>query len=282
MIDKAVIPIAGVGTRLYPYTRVVPKAMLPLPHGERAVLPVVHWICAEAAAAGIERVLLIVSPSQRRLVRDYLSLAFDKRLPALPADLELLVQPTPSGFGEAVMLAEGFVSNEPFLVLLGDHVWIAADGASPCAAQVVAAHRKLGGVATIGMQPVGEDELPYVGVAGGDPLDGNVYRCRDFIEKPGTPAARNRLATPDLPDGQYLAHCGIYVFGPQIFDCLRALAALDRSVGGEIRLADAQSMLLERHKGEYYLYRIAGRAYDTGTPANYAKAFSAFADRLRP
>ncbi len=277
MIGKAVVPIAGLGTRLYPLTKVIPKAMLPLPAGPGAAVPVVHWICAEAAAAGAEKVLLVVLPSQEEMVRRYLAAARGQQLPALPAEIDFAVQQAPEGFGAAVRQGADFIGDEPFLLLLGDHVYISAAAGRPCAAQVAEAFAKHGGVAMVGMQPVGADELPRVGVACGEPIENRVYRCTDFIEKPDLETAHERLVTPDLPAGEFLAHCGIYVFTSEIFDCLAGLSRQKRPAGAEIELAEAQSMLLKRHPKEYFLYRIDGRAYDTGTAANYAKAFAAFA-----
>ena len=93
-----------------------------------------------------------------------------------------------------------------------------------------------------------------------------------FIE-----AARARLVTPGLAAGRYLAHCGIYLFRRAIFDCLKELERSLAGTGGEVALADAQSLLLRRHPREYFLVRIAGRALDTGTPGGYAATVAAMA-----
>jgi UTP--glucose-1-phosphate uridylyltransferase len=279
MIRKALVPIAGLGTRMYPLTRAVPKAMLPLPAGGGALLPVVHWICSDAAAAGVQSVMVILSPRQEAAVREYFALARQAGLPPLPEDIRLAVQESPKGFGDAVAIGEEFVADEPFLVLLGDHVYISGSANRSCVAQVAAAHERHKGVAMIGVQPVGPEALALVGVAGGEPIADRVYRCKDFVEKPDLATARRRLVSPDIPDGQFLAHCGIYVFGRQIFECLSAVSRANQTAGSEAQLASAQAMLLERHPREYFLARIDGRAYDTGTPGGYIQAFSAFAGR---
>lgn len=278
MIRKALIPIAGEGRRLHPLTKAVPKAMLPLPSRDGRLLPVVHLICAEAAAGGVEQALLIVSPSQEKVVRVYFEAARSSGSPELPAEIEILVQPLPAGFGEAVSRGRSFVGDEPFLLLLGDHVYAPAPGGRTCVEQVTEAFDRFGGTAMVGMQAVGADELPRVGVARGEPIEDRLYRCTDIVEKPDPSAAAQRLATPGLEEGQFLAHCGIYVFAPQIFESLSALTARPRPGGEEIELTDAQAMLLERRPDDYLLYRIDGRAYDTGTVSNYIRAFAAFAD----
>lgn len=274
MVRKAIIPIAGRGTRLHPLTKVVPKAMLPLPAGGGRLLPVIHWICSAAHSAGVEQVLLVASPSQRDLVERYLDQAGDEA-PAIPGRIDIAIQAEPEGFGDAVLSGADFVGNEPFLLLLGDHVYRPAPGAASCPAQVVAAFARHGGAAMVGMQPAGVEELCRVGVAAGEPVEDGVYRCADFAEKPGRALAESQLRTPGLEAGTYLAHCGIYVFDPEIFDCLNELAGRS-APGRELELADAQAMLLQRRPDEYFLCRIDGRAYDIGTVKNYTEAVAVF------
>jgi len=107
-----------------------------------------------------------------------------------------------------------------------------------------------------------------------------VFRCTDFVEKPDLATARSRLRTPGMRRDRFLAHCGIYAFAPEILDCLEELMARQGAAGrrtgaGEVQLAGAQSILLARHPKDYYLIEIAGRAYDTGTPAGYVATWKA-------
>ena len=273
-IRKAVIPAAGLGTRLRPITFAVPKAMLPIVDRSDRVLPVVHYILAEAAAAGAEQAAVVVCPAHEALVAEYLAAVRRGGCADLPAEIEFVTQRDPLGFGHAVLLAADFVGDQPFLLLLGDHVHIGADGRPPCAAQVAAAFARAGGAAMVGMQPVGADELAAVGVATGRARGKGVLLCTDFVEKPDLATARSRLAAPGLPDDRFLGHCGIYAFAPIILELLSELAG-GKAPGGEVELADAQCMLLERHPHDYYLLQIAGRSYDTGTPAGYVAAQAA-------
>lgn len=276
MITKAIIPVAGLGTRLRPITSAIPKAMLPLVDGRGRVRTVLHCILAEATAAGVLAAGLVVSPGQERLVEHYLAVARELGADDLPCRIEYISQPKARGFGDAVLRADKFVAREDaFMLMLGDHVYIAEPGGLACAAQVAAASDRFGGAAMVGMQEVGPQELSRVGVARGEPIGEGVYTCTDFLEKPGLATARRRLSTPGLGDDRFLAHCGVYVFSQAIFDCLKALKS-HGSRGGELELAAAQAMLLERHPRDYRLLRIAGRAYDVGTPAGYADAFKRF------
>lgn len=274
MIRKALIPTGGLGTRLGPIGRVLPKAMLPLVDGRDRVRPVVHYLLSDARSAGANEAAIIVSPDGGDLIRRYLAAtASDDEL---PERIEYIIQPSPRGFGDAVLCGREFVGDEEFILFLGDHVCLACPWAEPIAAQTTGAYEETGGVAMIGMQPVGLEELPRVGVASGDVVGDRTYRCRCFVEKPDATEARRRLRTDGLGEEQFLAHCGVYVFTPEIFEHLDRLRRADRPAGEEIQLADAQSALLADHREDYYLYRIAGRAHDVGTPAGYATALEAF------
>ncbi len=276
MVTKAIIPVAGLGTRLRPISYVIPKAMMPLADRKGRMLPVLHYILEEAAAAGAEQAAVIVSPPHIDMLRRYMQTVVEMKMPHLPR-VEFFVQEEPLGFGHAVLMGRAFVGLEPFLLMLGDHVHVADDGCEPCGRQVASAFASRKAAAMIGMQPVDADELPRVGVARGEPASPRVYRCTDFVEKPDLATARARLVTPGLPGDEFLAHAGIYLFDAEIFDLIAELSSRPRSAGKEVQLAEAQSMLLHRHPNDYYLYHIAGRAYDTGTPAGFAQTQKAMA-----
>ena len=273
MIEKAVIPVAGLGTRMGPLSAAIPKAMLPLVDRAGRVRPVVHHICAEVAAAGIDSAAIIVSPNQAEMIKSYLAAARDEGEHDLPKEIEFIDQPSAQGFGHAVGLARDFVAGGALLVMLGDHIYVPTWD-QPCAKQVVDAFASHSGAAMIGVQTVGPAELSRVGTLGGEPVDADqkVFRATAFIEKPGAELARRKLVTPGLGEDEFLAHCGLYCFSNEIFDCIDEAA---RTAEGELELAAAQSLLLERNREDYYLRLIQGRAYDAGNPAGYAAAFAA-------
>ena len=272
MIRKAVMPIAGLAKRMRPYSAVVPKAMLPLVRGN-ILRPVIHWILADVRSAGIDEVGIVASPDQIDMIEQYWQTAIEAGEEDLPKT-HILVQDRPAGFGDAILRAAKFVGEESFALLLGDHVY-ASSSDIPCISQVTQAHEAHPGVAMIGVQTVLDTELCRVGTTMGDPITDEVYRCRAFIEKPSIDIARAQLRTTNLVEGQYLVHCGIYVFQPVIFDCLRETASIlptDR----ELELAGAQSLLLERFGEEYFLCCISGKALDVGSIEGYAKAQKVF------
>ncbi len=262
-----------------PVSGVVPKAMFPLVDERNEIRSVLHVICEQAASAGVESVGVIVSPWQTAMVQEYFKTVRQSNSGRLPENIEYIVQPSPKGFGDAVMQAYEFVGDEPFMLLLGDHVYTQDCSEPPCPVQVAQAFDSTGGVAMIGMQPVSTQELSKVGVAGGVEIDKNIYRCSDFIEKPDPATAQKRLITQGLPSGTFLAHCGIYVFTPEIFTCLHQLSRMTEVPDKELELAEAQSMLLGRYPNDYFLYKIAGQAYDVGTPEGYVVSQMAFRNR---
>ena len=277
MIRHAIIPIAGKGTRMYPVARAVPKALLPLVDPEDQLRCVLHAICAEAAGAGVTDACVVVSPGQQATVEAYFTQARVSGGEDLPDRIVFVEQTTPAGFGDAVLQAADFAAGRPVLLMLGDHVHLSPPGKPGCAAQVVRAYTDRDQpAAMVGVQTVGAEELCRVGTAAGEPVGGGVYRCTAFIEKPSLAQARKHLMTPGLAERTWLAHGGIYAFGPEIFDCLAERARADRASGAEVELAAAQAMLLDRHPDNYLLRLLDGQVHDTGNPAGYAQAFAAW------
>ena len=278
LIHKAIIPVAGLGTRLLPVTSVLPKALLPLIGYDGRIKSVLQVILEQVIAAGIDDVALVISPGQAEMLERYLNAARSMENSTPLPHILFIEQTSPRGFGDAVLCGAGFVGREPFLVLLGDHIQIAKKGAEPCIHQVINAFERVEGAAMVGVHEVTESELSRVGVAKGELLGEGIYRCVDFVEKPGVEAAIRRLRTPGLGEGIFLGHCGIYAFSSEISDCLQEEVQNKSDSGGEVELASAQQRLLQRHPMDYYLFRIAGKAYDTGTPQGYLTTLQAMGD----
>jgi len=281
MVRKALITIAGRATRLAPLSEVVPKAMFALVDAGGRVAPVLHAILREAASAGMEQVGVIWSPWQAGMVSKYIDIAAGGDSWGLPANVEYITQESPSGFGDAVLRGCDFVGDEPFMLLLGDHIYIEKDGEPSCGSQTVAAFGSADAAAVIGVQEVLTRDISKVGVVRGVETGGGIYRCTDFIEKPDPDTAARRLVTPGLPEGAFLAHAGIYVFSPEIFDCLRQISSSGSKSGPEVELSDAQGLLMCKDPNRYLLYRLAGQAYDIGTAGGYAEAVSVFRQKGR-
>jgi UTP--glucose-1-phosphate uridylyltransferase len=282
VIQKALVPIAGKGARLMPVTSVVPKAMFPIVQSGNTVRCFLHLILEQIISAGIEHVGIVSSAEQTNMLKHYFESVLEGGYGRLPAHIKYITQPSPDGFGDAVLRAASFVGDDSFLLLLGDHIYIEEDGRLPCTAQVAGAFESSTGVAMIGVQQVSASELSKVGVAGGTKIKGDIYLCKSFVEKPDLKTARQKLVTDGLSEGTYLAHCGIYVFTAEIFDCLARVAEAAQGMRKEVELAEAQSLLLEKYPKRYFLCEIAGRAYDIGVPRGYADAQIAFQSKEWP
>jgi UTP--glucose-1-phosphate uridylyltransferase len=275
-IRTALIPVAGKGTRLWPITSVIPKAMMPLVDSRGNILSVLHVIIRQVMSAGVARVGIIVSDGQQDTLNQYFTSVEKSTGETISSVIEYIHQPQAKGFGDAVLRGWSFVGKEPFVLLLGDHIHIQEDGSPSCVKQVIDDFVSRTCVAMVGVQPVQADELANVGVCRGIALNGQTFQCDRFVEKPDLSVARKDLVTEGLPANTYLAHGGIYVFTSEIFTCLQAVADDLPSSRSELELADAQAMLLERYPDQYLLHKIRSVAYDVGTPEGYVHAQSVY------
>lgn len=262
-IKKAVIPAAGLGTRVLPASKAIPKEMLPI-----VDKPAIQYIVEEAVAAGITDILIITNRG-KGAIEDHFDHAFEleaglrkkegreetlKQLEdvAKLANIFFIRQKETKGLGHAVMSAEQFVSGEPFAVLYGDDVILGED---PCIAQLCRAYEKYGkGVA--GIKEVTAEQIQKYSSMKVGPLEDNLYEITDMIEKP----------TPDKIMSLYsiLGRC---VLPPEIFDILRATPL---GAGNELQLTDAMKTLAQT-KGMVGV-DFTGTRYDMGNKFGILKA----------
>ena len=290
-VRKAVITAAGRGTRLYPASTTVQKEMFPLVDRDGLTKPVIQIIAEEAVDAGVEEICIVVSPGDEELYRRHFHGIAESLLPAfegkewaleesrkldrLEQMMTFVTQDSPEGYGHAVHCARDFVGGEPFLLLLGDHVYITADHKS-CARQVVDTFGACGcSVSTVRRTP--EEMLHLFGTVTGERVssDPHIYEITDIIEKPPIEVAEQRLATEGLRRGQYLCFFGMHVFTPGIFDCLEHHIRHDIRERGEIQLTSSQKMLAERER--YVAFEAKGERYDMGVPFGYVETQIALA-----
>ena len=262
-IKKAVIPAAGLGTRVLPASKAIPKEMLPI-----VDKPAIQYIVEEAVAAGITDILIITNRG-KGAIEDHFDHAFEleaglkkkegreetlKQLEdvAKLANIFFIRQKETKGLGHAVMSAEQFVSGEPFAVLYGDDVILGED---PCIAQLCRAYEKYSkGVA--GIKEVTAEQIQKYSSMKVSPLEGNLYEITDMIEKP----------TPDKIMSLYsiLGRC---VLPPEIFDILRETPL---GAGNELQLTDAMKTLAQT-KGMVGV-DFTGTRYDMGNKFGILKA----------
>ncbi len=281
-VRKAVITAAGRGTRQYPASTAVQKEMFPLVDRDGLTKPVIQIIGEEAIESGIEEICIITQPGEEPLYRDYFKRLDDdmvkafrgkdwailesEKLAAFGERLHFAEQHSPEGFGHAVYQAKKFVGDEPFLLMLGDHVYI-SDIKDRCARQVVKVFEQYMLDAATSVQPTLERLLYLFGTIRGKPVDAakGIYKAEYIVEKPSIEHAREQLATAGLPAGNYLCHFGMHVFSPRIFDSLEYLIKNDLRDKGEIQLTAAQEHL-RQSTDKYWAVVTQGQRYDTGIP----------------
>lgn len=266
-VRKAVIPAAGLGTRMLPATKTVPKEMLPM-----VDKPVIQYIIEEAVAAGIEDILIVTNRAKSAM-DDYFDYypeletrlnqaGKDKELNAVrrAADLANIFyvrQKETKGLGHAIWRAKRFVGDEPFAVLLGDDVMRAE---KPVIGQLIEAAEKYNASA-VGMQKVATDAISKYSSLKVAQLENRVFEVSDMVEKP----------RPEQIFSNY-AILGRYVLTPEIFDILEDL---DPGYGGEIQLTDGLRKLCKQEK--MVGVDFEGRRYDTGNLNGFLEATIDFA-----
>ncbi len=281
-VRKAVITAAGRGTRQYPASTAVQKEMFPLVDRDGLTKPVIQIIGEECIDSGIEEICIITQPGEEEEYRDYFrrmsneeargyrgkdwAILESEKLGAFGDRLSFAEQASPEGFGHAVFQARKFVGDEPFLLLLGDHIYI-SNTRERCARQLIKIYEQYMLDAVSGVQPTLERHLHLFGVIRGAPFDAarGIYKAELIVEKPSIQAARERLVTPGQPAGNYLAHFGMHVFSPRIFDSLEYLIKNDVREKTEIQLTAAQEHLRQQ-TDKYWCVVNEGQRYDTGIP----------------
>lgn len=290
-IQKAVIPIAGYGTRLFPATKAVPKALFPIIAQDGLAKPIIQLIIEEALTAGVEEVCLVAQPHQVEPITDYftgnvpdairekpeLAVQAD-RLNEIGERLQFAIQTEPQGFGHAIYCAKDFAAGEPVMILLGDHLYISETDVS-CAKQLVDVYAQVGKSVT-SLDVCDESELSVNGIVQGNSMPENpsIFKLARIAEKPTVDYAREHMRVEGIWNAQethrYLCHFGIDLLTPLLFDILDYNYRNKILTHGEIQLRDAMAEMV-RQEGMYG-YRVAGKRYDTGNPQELLKTTYAF------
>lgn len=291
-IRKAVITAAGRGTRMYPATTTIQKEMLPLMDVDGLTKPAIQIIIEEALDSGIEEVCLVVNKHNRAQIESHFkqlssedirlfkgkdwALLASAKIQHIASRLHLVEQPNPEGYGHAVWCAKDFVGNEPFLLMLGDHIYTSGSDIR-CARQVMDVYEKYEhSVSAVQQTPA--ELLHLFGTVRGKLIQQNprVYDIDLITEKPTLEFAEEKLRVEGLLWGMYLCFFGMHVFTPSIFDSLQY--AIDNGLreNNEIQLTSAHERL--RSAGERYLaLESIGERWDIGIPFGYAQTQAALA-----
>lgn len=256
---KAVIPAAGMGTRLLPATKSQPKEMLPI-----VDKPSIQYVVDEATASGVEDILIITGRGKRSIedhfdrsveLESYLAAKCDDqtidelRRITDAADIFYIRQKQAMGLGHAVGCARRHVGDEPFAVMLGDDIFVSEP---PALAQMISLFEEKPGI-IVAIQEVAPEQTGLYGIVAGEFVGESIFRIDDLVEKPPADEAPSNLAI-----------VGRYILTPEIFDAIEQTKA---DACGEIQLTDAMRRL--RGETPIYGYRFSGERYDIGGRLSY-------------
>lgn len=244
-IKKAVITAAGQNQRMLPLQTLVDR--------DGAAKTALCIIIEEVLQAGVEEIALVIAPGDQA--------AYAAAAGGHAGRLQFIEQDQPLGYGHAVFLARSFTAGQPFLLLVGDHLYLSKT-AKRCAQQLVevAGEQKC---AVSAVQATPEGKLPYYGAIGGRLVAGagTIYEISDVLEKPTPTEAEQRLIVPGLRAGHYLCFFGMHVLTPAVMELLGEFVAKNEGAGG-ISLTAALTQLARRER--YLAHEVAGRRYDIG------------------
>ena len=262
-VRKAVIPVAGLGTRFLPATKAIPKEMLTI-----VDRPTIQYIVEEVVASGIEEVILITSAGKSAIENhfDYNyeldTILKEKKKDALREELAItsslidivsVRQKEPLGLGHAIWMARKVVGDEPFLVLLGDDL---VRSRTPCCRQMIDLYEKVE-ESIVAVQRVPMEQTYQYGIVEGTETEfDRTFKVARMVEKPAPGTSNSDMAI-----------IGRYLLMPEIFE---ALSRTTPGHGGEIQLTDALQAL--SNKRGMYAYEFEGKRYDAGDKLGYLKA----------
>lgn len=270
-IRKAVLPVAGLGTRFLPATKAMPKEMLNV-----VDRPVIQHVVDEARAAGIEH-FVFVTGRNKGVIEDHFDISYElnatleargnkaAELKELDDDLpaagqtSFTRQQSPLGLGHAVWCARDIVGDEPFALLLPDMLH---HGATPCLAEMMDAYNEHGGN-HIAVSPVPDDLTHKYGIVGVADATAKVSQIMGMVEKPPQGTAPSNLHIT-----------GRYILQPEIFDLLEKQK---RGAGGEIQLTDSMVTMADDPTQPFYAVRFDGEIYDCGSKLGFLTANIAYA-----
>jgi UTP-glucose-1-phosphate uridylyltransferase/mevalonate kinase len=287
-VRKAVIPAAGFGTRLFPATKATKKEMFPIIDRDGIAKPAILLIVEEALEAGVEEVIIIVQENDLEDFRSFFTKQitienynklprnfqdYARRILEIGRRVTYVTQTAQEGFGHAVYCARQAVGDEPFLLMLGDHIY-RSTGETSCARQLTEAYQQHGSN-LLGLRRTPEDQIGNFGTVTGVWVEGDqLLNITEFAEKPTLDYARTSLRVSGLPEGEYLTVFGQYIIKPQLFDYLEEHIKNNVRERGEFQLTSALDRL--RQEDGFLGLMIDGKRYDIGLPDFYLETLTAF------
>ncbi|MBN3939458.1 MAG: UTP--glucose-1-phosphate uridylyltransferase [Nostoc sp.] len=287
-VRKAVIPVAGFGTRLFPATKVVKKELFPIIDRDGRAKPVILAIIEEAINAGITEVGIVVQPDDKEIFADLLKNPpkkelLDKLLPPnqqysryledLGSRITILLQEEQLGYGHAVFCAKDWVQNEPFLLMLGDHIY-ASDIEKSCARQVLDVYEQVN-QNVVGLTTMPAEIIHKAGCITGVWQELNsILSVTQLYEKPTIEYAQQHLRVQGMSENDFLGVFGLYLLTPKIFDFLAEHINQNFREQGEFQLTSCLEKLRQEEGMTGYV--VKGKCFDTGLPDAYRQTMIDF------
>ena len=267
-IRKAVLPVAGFGTRILPATKTIPKEMLPV-----VDRPALQYVIDEAKEAGIEH-FIFVTGRNKGAIEDYFDRAYELEYSLRekgktdiydqlnndtpkPGSMSFVRQQSAKGLGHAIWCAREIIDNEPFAILLPD---VLIKSKKSCLSQMINAYKKVGGN-IVAVDAIPNDQVSKYGVINPQKREGNIIQMSGMVEKPNPTIAPSNLKIT-----------GRYILQPEIMNILENQAA---GINNEIQLTDAMVRLMQNQK--FHAYEYEGKDYDCGSKLGYFEAVLAYA-----
>jgi UTP--glucose-1-phosphate uridylyltransferase len=243
-IKKAIITAAGKNQRTLPLQTLVDR--------DGVAKTALRIIIEEVLQAGVGEIAVVICPGDQR--------AYEAAAGSHSSRLTFVEQSQPFGYGHAVYSARQFAGGSPFLLLVGDHLYVSRNQ-KRCAQQLVEVAREQK-CAVSAVQATHESKLPFYGTVGGKLVSGlqSLYEIDDLLEKPTPTEAEQRIIVPGLRAGHYLCFFGMHVLTPAVMDTLGELVAENK--GGSVHLTSALAKLAAHER--YLAYEVDGRRYDIG------------------
>lgn len=287
-VRKAVIPAAGFGTRMFPATKAIKKEFFPIVDREGRAKPVILEIVEEAIAAGIEEIGIIVQESDRAIFEDFFHKPpypeldaklkpqhqdYNRYILEIGEKITLISQDSAEGLGYAVYCAKDWVNREPFLLLLGDHIYTSFIEKN-CVSQLLSVYQHLG-ISTIGMRVSLAHEIQHYGCIMGQwqAMDA-VLAITEIYEKPTIEYAQQHLRVRGMNHNEFLSVFGLYVLTPAIFDYLSENISQNQREDSEFQLTSCLEQVRQAEGMMGYL--VKGRCFDVGLPDVYRQTMIDF------
>jgi UTP-glucose-1-phosphate uridylyltransferase/mevalonate kinase len=290
-VRKALIPAAGFGTRLFPATKATKKELFPIIDRDGIAKPAILLIVEEALDAGLEEVVIIVQEEDLAEFEEFFNTQvsienynklppafqeYARRIVEIGRRVKFVIQPVQEGFGHAVFCAREALGDEPFLLMLGDHLYRSTTEVS-CARQLLNAYQ-LHGTSLVGLRRTPQNEIANFGTVAGVWIEPErLLNITEFAEKPNLEYARTNLKVPGLAEAEYLTIFGEYIIKPQIFEYLEYNIKNNIRERGEFQLTSALDRL--RQEDGFQGLILDGKRFDIGLPQYYLETLQSYSKK---